>query len=143
MRSPVTSSLLRPCVRERTDQDLMRAVAAGNREAFGELFERHVDAIHTYCFRRTADRSRAEELTSVVFLHAWRRRAEVRPLAAGLLPWLYGVALNVLRNDARGIRRRDLALARIARPADEPDFADDVAVRLDEERRMRQVLERV
>src|SRR5438046_2140715 len=72
-----------------------------------------------------------------------RGGAELRPLAAGLLPWLYGVALNVLRNDARGIRRRDLALARIARPADEPDFADDVAVRLDEERRMRQVLERV
>jgi RNA polymerase sigma-70 factor (ECF subfamily) len=64
-------------------------------------------------------------------------------VGTGLLPWLYGAALNVLRNDARGIRRRERAFARMARQADEPDFADDVAGRLDDERRMRQVLERV
>jgi hypothetical protein len=27
----------------------------GESEAFGTLFERHADAVYTFCFRRTAD----------------------------------------------------------------------------------------
>jgi DNA-directed RNA polymerase specialized sigma24 family protein len=43
----------------------------------------------------------AEDLTSVVFLEAWRRRAEVELERDLALPWLLGVAMNVLRNRRR------------------------------------------
>src|SRR5258708_9621507 len=43
-------------------------------EAFGELFERHADRVYAHCFSRTGSWSMAEDLTSVLFLEAWRKR---------------------------------------------------------------------
>ena len=56
------------------------------------------------------------------------------------LPWLYGVATNVLRNHVRTLRRFRTALERLPAPEAEPDFADDAAQRLADRRRMRAVL---
>ena len=111
----------------------------GDAPAFGLLFERHAHAVYNHCFRGTADWAQAEDLTSVVFLEAWRRRADVRLQNASALPWLLGVATNVLRNTWRSRRRRDGALGRL-RIDDEPPFADDVDARIDDQRAMRSVL---
>jgi RNA polymerase sigma-70 factor (ECF subfamily) len=111
----------------------------GEPSAFGTLFERHARAVYNFCFRRTADWAVAEDLTSVVFLEAWRRRDDVRLSGDSALPWLYGVALNVLRNRWRSERRHRGALARL--PRERPDaFTDDADGRLDDERRMRTLL---
>ena len=118
-----------------TDRELLRTPAG-----FGRLFERYGRAIYNYCFRRTADWSAAEDLTSVVFLEAWRKRRDIRLQDGSLLPWLYGVATNVLRNRSRSLRRYSAALARLPRGL-EADFADDVAERLDDEGQMRTILE--
>jgi RNA polymerase sigma factor (sigma-70 family) len=118
-----------------TDRELLDSPAG-----FGTLFERHGRAIYNYCFRRTADWSAAEDLTSVVFLEAWRKRKDVRLHQATVLPWLYGVATNVLRNRSRSLRRYRAALERLPR-GHEADFADDVAERLDDQYRMRAVLD--
>jgi RNA polymerase sigma factor (sigma-70 family) len=59
-----------------------------------------------------------------------------------LLPWLYGIATNVLRNRSRSLRRYRAALERVPR-GHEPDFADDTADRLGYEQQMRDVLEAV
>jgi DNA-directed RNA polymerase specialized sigma24 family protein len=69
------------------------------------LFDRHSRTVYNYCFRRTADWSVAEDLTSVVFLETWRRRCQVRMQTGSLLPWLYGVATNLLHNHRRALRR--------------------------------------
>ena len=104
------------------------------------LWDAYAGAIYRYCFRRTADARLAEDLTSIVFLEAWRRRADVSVAPEAALPWLYGVATNVLRNQRRSQRRQRMALARLPRPLDEPDFADELADRLDDEQRMRVIL---
>jgi len=122
------------------DADLWQRAVAGEAEAFGVLFERHTRAVYNYCFRRTADWALAEDLTSVVFLEAWRRRADVRLERESALPWLLGVATNVLRNRRRSQRRYRSALERVPREHAQ-DFADDVDERLDDQRRMRNVLE--
>jgi hypothetical protein len=56
------------------------------------------------------------------------------------LPWLLGVATNVTRNHRRGLGRRLRLAGRV--PAEHPaaDHADDVAARVDDERRMADVL---
>jgi RNA polymerase sigma factor (sigma-70 family) len=123
-----------------TDAELWQRVAAGDGDAFSVLFERHAQAIYNFCFRRTADWAAAEDLTSRTFLEAWRRRAEVRPVGQSLLPWLYGVAVNLVRTEARTRRRRLRAFARMPRARHAGDIADDVAGRLDDERRMREIL---
>lgn len=122
-----------------TDRELWRDAVGGDSAAFGALFERHAQAVYVYCFRRTADWALSEDLTSVVFLEAWRRRCDVRLVHESALPWLLGVATNAVRNAQRSLRRHRAALGRLPLEQ-EPDFADDLAGRLDEERRMRDVL---
>lgn len=109
-------------------------------EGFGELFDEHARAIYNFYFRRTADWSLAEDLTSAVFLEAWRRRADIDLVRKPALPWLYGVAANLLRNQRRALRRHRSAIERMAPAAPTPDFSDDLAARLDDELRMRELL---
>ncbi len=118
-----------------SDQDLWsHAANDGVGEAFGELFERHANRVYAHCFSRTGSWSMAEDLTSVVFLEAWRRRAEVRFSGESALPWLLGVANNATRNAQRSVRRHNLLLAKLPPPGEEADIATDAAARVDQER---------
>ncbi len=125
------------------DPEVWAAALTGDEQAFGALFDRHARTIYNYCFRRTADWSAAEDLTSVVFLETWRRRAAVRLDGGSLLPWLYGVATNVLRNHHRSLRRHRDALARLPEPVAPEEDAEVVAARVDDEREMRRILDRL
>jgi RNA polymerase sigma factor (sigma-70 family) len=126
-------------MRQATDEQLWAHAAAGAPDAFGELYERHARAVYNYCFRRTANWALAEDLTSVVFLEAWRKREAVAFEGASLRPWLLGVATNVLRTRWRSQRRHRAALARL--PLERGGaFADDAHARVDDERRMRAAL---
>ncbi len=107
------------------------------------LWDRYAQRIYRYCFRRTADHELAEDLTSVVFLEAWRRRSKVEIAPESELPWLYGVAANVLRNQWRSRRRYRAALARLPRPRDEGDLAQDAVERLDDAARMARLAEQL
>jgi RNA polymerase sigma factor (sigma-70 family) len=123
-----------------TDAALLGRAQVGDANAFGVLFERHAPAVLRFCFRRTGDGTLAEDLTSIVFLEAWRVRGKVVFFEGRALPWLLGVALNVLRSQARAERRYREALARI--PAAEPSEHESEAAiaRVDAERQMRDVL---
>jgi len=123
-----------------TDRMLWEDGSRGRSEVFGLLFERHAKAIYNYCFRQTGSWAAAEDLVSVVFLEAWRRRRDVNLHQDSALPWLYGVATNVCRNSLRSTRRHRAALRRITDQLTEPDPADDVASRVDDERRMGEIL---
>lgn len=124
------------------DQALWQRAAGGDPEAFGELFDRHAGAVYSYLSLRLGDWSAAEDLTSAVFLQAWRRRTEVVFERASALPWLLGVANGLLRNEARARRRRTELLDRVRTARDAPpgtsgveaDHADAVADRVDGER---------
>jgi RNA polymerase sigma-70 factor, ECF subfamily len=118
---------------------LWEQIRAGDADAFGLLFERHARAIYNYCFRRTADWAVAEDLTSIVFLEAWRRREKELP-PDKVVPWLYGIATNVVRNRRRSLRRYAAALERVAAPRPTADFAEDVVGRLDDEAQMNAIL---
>lgn len=129
------------------DQDVWLDAIGGSADAWGELFLRHHRAVYNYCFRRTAQWSVAEDLTSAVFLEAWRRRNDVRLYGDSAIPWLLGIATMLTRNHERTLRRYQAALARIAPPdrgdgeSDAGDPADVVAARVDAERRAALVLE--
>jgi hypothetical protein len=82
-------------------------------EAFTAIFERHFSAVHRYAERR-AGRDVAEEIASEAFLVAFDNRHRYRfdgdrPNA---LPWLLGIATNLLRRHWRAERRQLAAYAR-------------------------------
>src|SRR5262245_26056766 len=119
------------------DRDLWERAGMGEYDAFGQLFDRHARAVYNFLFRRTASWTDAEDLTSAVFLHAWRRRSEIVLDRDSALPWLLKVADYCARNQRRSLRRYLRALERLQLPRDEqPDHADAVAARIDDEHAM-------
>jgi RNA polymerase sigma factor (sigma-70 family) len=99
-------------------------------DRFDRLYRAHADQVFGFCLRRTGDWALSDDIRSAVFFEAWRRRHEVDLVTRAALPWLYGVAANVLRNHARSSRRRSAAFRRLPRPIAEVDFAEEVADRL-------------
>ncbi len=101
-------------------------------EAFGEIFRRHARAVFAICYWRTGDAAAAEDVTSVVFLEAWKRRDVVVLEQRSALPWLLGVANHTSRNATRSLRRYHQALKRLDGHRALPD--DDAVIdRLDAE----------
>lgn len=125
-----------------SDESLLQASANGDPRPFSELYDRHAGTIYNYLFRRLADWSEAEDLTAVVFLEAFRRRSEVVVVEGKLLPWLYGIATNVLRNRRRALwRHRQLVAQLASQPGTEG--MPDVVARSEAAEQMRSVLKRV
>ena len=123
-----------------SDAELWALAAGGSAAAFAQLFDRHAAGVYNHCFRLTGSWAEAEDLTSTVFLQAWRRRAEVRVTGGGVRPWLLAVAGNTARTERRSLARRLRLAARVGPPPAAADHADDVAERVDDERRMAAVL---
>lgn len=81
---------------------------------FEALFDAQHPAIWSFIRRRVNDRAEADDLTSEVFLTAWRRYADLPPTDERRL-WLFGVARNVLHNHRRSINRQQRLLDRVRR----------------------------
>ncbi|UWP84312.1 RNA polymerase sigma factor [Dactylosporangium fulvum] len=124
-----------------TDQELWSATAAGNTAAFGVLFDRYARAVYNHAFRLTGSWSLAEDMTQSAFLVAWRRRADARLVDGSALPWLLVVTANTARTETRSARRWLALLRRLPGERDTAaDPADEIAGRIDDERRTRTLL---
>jgi RNA polymerase sigma factor (sigma-70 family) len=78
---------------------------------FEACFQANYGRVLAYALRRTGDRATAEDVAAETFLVAWRRQ-ELLP--SDELPWLLGVARNLLLNELRTSRRRERLAARVA-----------------------------
>lgn len=122
-----------------TDRELWTRATDGDPEALGELYDRHAQAVYNFLYRRTGSWSDAEDLTSTVFLHAWRRRADIVLDRDSALPWLLRTADYTVRNEWRAKQRYRRALAAAHLLVDTVrDHADEVAGRLDDDEKIRQ-----
>jgi RNA polymerase sigma-70 factor, ECF subfamily len=98
--------------------------------AFEPIFDRHFVSIHRYLHRR-AGRDLADELAAETFALAFERRASCRAQDS-VLPWLYGIATNLLRRRRRTEVRRLRAYSRSAVDASVAyDDGDEAATRAD------------
>jgi RNA polymerase sigma factor (sigma-70 family) len=93
-----------------TDAELI-ATSVSDGDAFVAIFERHYEAISRYLRRRLA-RATADELAAEVFTTAFARRSRYDVQHLSALPWLYGIASNLLRAHAREEQRELRAFAR-------------------------------
>ncbi len=131
-----------PALSEAADSDLV-AMAGSEPEAFGELFRRYSRSVYAYCARRTGNLDLAEDLTSVVFMEAFRRRRKLKLSNTSALPWLIGVANNVVRNANRSLRRYRSALDRIPVPAAGTSSEEDTLERLGAQEALARALEAI
>ena len=110
-------------------------------ERFDLIYDEHLEAIQRYCIRRLPT-SEVGDAVSEVFLVAWRRIDDAP--ADHVLPWLYAIARNVVRNAHRGrARRRRLQRKVDALPGEHADASDLHVVRRQEERSVLEALGRL
>ena len=88
------------------DELLIEAVRRGDRDAFASIVERYHGAVYGYLRARLLEPSDAEDLTQEVFLRFCQGKARFDS-SAMILPWLVGVARNVLREHIRKMTRRN------------------------------------
>lgn len=78
-----------------------------------ELFDAH--HYDVWCFvARRAGRDAADELAAEVFVTAWKRRSTFDKAVGSVRAWLFGIALNHVRNHLRSERRAARAMERVA-----------------------------
>ncbi len=79
-----------------SDEQLVVRSLRGDVQAFGDLYERYLEAIYRYLYHRVAEASLAEDLTEMVFLKVWEALPQFQPKKAPFRVWLYRVAHNLL-----------------------------------------------
>lgn len=85
---------------DETDAEVL-ARSRTHPELLGVIYERHATSVFRYLARRVGVAA-AEDLLGDVFVAAVEARLRVRPhTSASALPWLYGIAGNVVRSHLR------------------------------------------
>jgi RNA polymerase sigma-70 factor (ECF subfamily) len=85
---------------------------------FESLYDAHRAALGAYC-RRRLPRDVIDDAMAEVFATAWRRLDQIPD--GWELPWLYGVARNIIANQRRGVSRRGRLMVRLlSRSSDRP-----------------------
>ena len=104
--------VVRRNVARASDAELFRA---GDADAFAEVYDRYVRQVFTWARARVGEH--AADLTAEVFARAWLSRRRFRAGdGAPALPWLLGIAQNVLRDSLRKRRVEDAARRRLGLP---------------------------
>lgn len=112
---------------ELTDDQALKQAAAGDKEAFGVLYERYVRRIYNYIFYRTGQTVEAEDLTAKVFFRAYSHIGSYQNTGVPFSAWLYRIAHNLVANWHRdNSRKKEVMLEdepQIVHKGDHPETA--------------------
>lgn len=124
--APPTSDLA-PRGRTTRLDDLLVAVASGDRSAFVELFEHFAPRVKSYLMRLGCDMSAAEEIGQEVMVTVWRRAETFDRRQASAGTWMFTIARNKRIDAVRRERRPEFDASDPAMTP-EPEIAGDMAV---------------
>jgi RNA polymerase sigma-70 factor (ECF subfamily) len=88
------------------EEDVLTRAAQGDRNAFGQLYERYIDRIFNYVYYRTGNLHDAEDLTARVFQRAMNHIKNYTDRGVPFSAWLYRIAHNLVANWHRDRSRR-------------------------------------
>jgi len=69
-------------------------------EGFASVFDSHYVEVYRYLRRRVGSHL-AEEMAAETFVVAFRERRRYDPAVAEIRPWLFGIAVNLMRRERR------------------------------------------
>jgi RNA polymerase sigma factor (sigma-70 family) len=110
-----------------TDAQLALASAAGDRNAFAEIYDRYADRLHNFCVGMLRDRDGAADCVQDTFCIAATRLPQLRQ-PDRLRPWLYAIARNEALRRIRE-RRRETAADELPEAASHEPGPDTLAGR--------------
>lgn len=117
------------------DGELTRKIAAGDVQAFEELYDRHSSQAFGLALYVTKQSTVAEEVTQDAFLGLWRAAAGFDSELASVKTWLLTMvrnrAIDALRKHAKQVRDVEFDEA-IAERLEAPDRPEDQVVKQDQ-----------
>jgi RNA polymerase sigma-70 factor (family 1) len=90
-----------------TEHKLLNLVAAGNEQAFSQLFYLHHQHVAAYVFKLTSSRELAEEVVQDVFIKIWGNRESLTEVK-NFRTWLFVISKNHTLNCLRVIIKEKL-----------------------------------
>lgn len=113
-----------------TDAEIIRA-SRRQPELFEEIYRRHVDAVYRFAVGRVGVLE-AEDVVADTFVRALSLRHRYRQDRPNALPWLFGVAANIVRERRRRAARAHRAHRRLAgRRHVDADHLEQIPERVD------------
>lgn len=95
---------------------LVQKAKVGNAEAFGRLYDMHVDRVYRHIYYRIGNVADTEDLTQQVFLKAWQAIPRYKKTGSPFVAWLMTISHNLLVDFYRAkkdkIRLRDGVVAK-------------------------------
>jgi RNA polymerase sigma-70 factor (ECF subfamily) len=120
----MSSAHRKAAIKAPSDDELIEAIAAGNRRAMELLFVRHNVRIHRFISRITGNVSLAEDTVSEVFLEVWRGAGTFKR-KSNVSTWLLAIArykaMSALRRRQMDGHLCDDAAAALVDGADDPE----------------------
>lgn len=108
--------------RDRSDGDLVEAIADRDRDALRELYDRHAPWLRARLTRRCADADLVEEVVQDTFLAVWKAPA-AHTGAGEVAAWIWGIGIRRL---LAALRPRKPLPLRLLLPPAEPSAEDVV-----------------
>jgi RNA polymerase sigma-70 factor (ECF subfamily) len=91
---------------EFNEEEILSLASQGDRNAFGQLYERYVERIFNYVYYRTGNTHDAEDLTARVFQRAMNHIQKYTDRGVPFSAWLYRIAHNLVANWHRDRSRK-------------------------------------
>ena len=85
---------------------LIRAIAAGDKTAFGSLYDRYAGTVMALCLRVLGDRAEAEEAVTDVFWQVWQQAGRFDLERGQPIAWLSTLARTRAIDRRRALARR-------------------------------------
>ena len=96
---------------EFNEEEILALASQGDRDSFGQLYERYVERIFNYVYYRTGNLHDAEDLTARVFQRAMNHIQKYTDRGVPFSAWLYRIAHNLVANWHRdGSRKQEIPL---------------------------------
>lgn len=119
-----------------TDAELVARVRDGERDAFGELVQRHQQLIHRHAAGMGIDQDSCEDLVQDAFVRAWSRLDECRD-PAHFRAWLFRIARNMCLDHLKNVRRATVRIGAVS----DAELVDGAASNPDIGHALRQALD--
>ncbi len=118
---------------------LVQRAVAHDAEAFGKLYDMHVDRIYRHIYYRVGNETDAEDLTQQVFLKAWQAIGRYKKMSAPFVGWLMTIAHNLVVDFYRTRKDRAYLEAEIlaSDPASNPEQTAETTL---EQQRVRRAI---
>jgi RNA polymerase sigma-70 factor (ECF subfamily) len=105
LRAPSSEQPVRQPVPQRTDEELVEAVARADEDALGELYDRFGRVAYGLAYKILQDATLAEDAVQEAFLQIWRGAGSYRPERAKASTWLltfvHRRAVDLVRREQR------------------------------------------